>query len=56
MREGLDNKFSCEFYQKAAGKHLRKKRGKQYEGEKKKNKNKKNPKDNYYIKNKENFI
>ena len=32
MKEGLDNKFSDEFYEKAAAKHLRKKRGKQYEG------------------------
>ena len=32
MKEGLDNKFSDEFYQKATAKHLRKKRGKQYEG------------------------
>jgi hypothetical protein len=31
MKEGLDNKFSDEFYQKATAKHLRKKGGKQYE-------------------------
>ena len=32
MKEGLDNKFSDEFYQKAAAKHLRKKGARQYEG------------------------
>ena len=31
MKEGLDNKFSDEFYQKATAKHLRKKGGKQFE-------------------------
>ena len=32
MKEGLDNKFSDEFYQKATARHLRKKKGKQGEG------------------------
>jgi hypothetical protein len=31
MKEGLDNKFSDEFYQKATARHLRKKKGKQGE-------------------------
>ena len=33
MKEGLDNKFSDEFYQKASARHLRKKGGKQSGGE-----------------------
>ena len=33
MKEGLDNKFSDEFYQKASARHLRKKGGKKNEGE-----------------------